>query len=698
MKPVEIEFLMRDGLTPGLDRAGKSAESLGERAERVSRGITDRIAAQKEQIASVEKSLMALTRQYETMSPGKAQLEMRAEIEACTKALAEEKAILMSLESGHETAATSAGRLSDELSRLQESMGRMRLEGRQDTTQYQEMTQRVAEISSEIGGLVTRMSTPVEADMTVRDSLTPAVKNADATVEGFRDKSSPPVEVSLSARDGVTPAVENADATVEGFRDKSSSPVEISMSARDGVTPAVENADATVEGFRDKSSSPVEVSLSARDSLTPAVENADATVEGFRDNSSSPVEISMSARDGVTPAVEAADSAVRVLGESAERVSKSLTDRIAAQKEQVAYVENSLKSLKKQYDSMSPGRAQLEMRAEIEACTRALEEDKAILSALESEQAGATGSTRRLSMELRQLQESMGRMRLEGRQGTEEYQEMAQRAAELADTIGDLRTQTNILAHDDAGLQGAISGINGLSGAFTAATGLMGVFASESENLAKIQTRVQSVMAVTMGLQQVMNTLNKDSAFRLVTLTKAKNLLTAANTRLASSLRISNTAAMALMGTLTLGLSVAVTAGIALWERYSDAQEEASQKAREFAGVEAEARAATAKSRVEIELAKESLKGFAGTRNQERIKVEELNRTYGESFGYYSTIAQWYDVLAEKGEAYTRMLVYQAEVQSLTAKAADVKTKIEEFKRQSPDEAETKSLFKNKCE
>ena len=690
MKPVEIEFLMRDGLTPGLDRAGKSAESLGERAERVSRGITDRIAAQKEQIASVEKSLMALTRQYETMSPGKAQLEMRAEIEACTKALAEEKAILMSLESGHETAATSAGRLSDELSRLQESMGRMRLEGRQDTTQYQEMTQRVAEISSEIGGLVTRMSTPVEADMTVRDSLTPAVKNADATVEGFRDKSSPPVEVSLSARDSLTPAVENADATVEGFRDNSSSPVEISMSARDGVTPAVENADATVEGFRDKSSSPVEVSLSARDSLTPAVENADATVEGFRDNSSSPVEISMSARDGVTPAVEAADSAVRVLGESAERVSKSLTDRIAAQKEQVAYVENSLKSLKKQYDSMSPGRAQLEMRAEIEACTRALEEDKAILSALESEQAGATGSTRRLSMELRQLQESMGRMRLEGRQGTEEYQEMAQRAAELADTIGDLRTQTNILAHDDAGLQGAISGINGLSGAFTAATGLMGVFASESENLAKIQTRVQSVMAVTMGLQQVMNTLNKDSAFRLVTLTKAKNLLTAANTRLASSLRISNTAAMALMGTLTLGLSVAVTAGIALWERYSDAQEEASQKAREFAGVEAEARAATAKSRVEIELAKESLKGFAGTRNQERIKVEELNRTYGESFGYYSTIAQWYDVLAEKGEAYTRMLVYQAEVQSLTAKAADVKTKIEEFKRQSPDEAETK--------
>lgn len=52
------------------------------------------------------------------------------------------------------------------------------------------------------------------------------------------------------------------------------------------------------------------------------------------------------------------------------------------------------------------------------------------------------------------------------------------------------------------------------------ATGIMGAFASENENLVKIQTRVQSVLAITMGLQQVMNALNKDSAFRLVTVVK----------------------------------------------------------------------------------------------------------------------------------------------------------------------------------
>lgn len=54
MKPVEIEFLMRDKLTPGLDKAGQSAESLGDKAEKVAKSITERISAQKEQIQYVE--------------------------------------------------------------------------------------------------------------------------------------------------------------------------------------------------------------------------------------------------------------------------------------------------------------------------------------------------------------------------------------------------------------------------------------------------------------------------------------------------------------------------------------------------------------------------------------------------------------------------------------------------------------------
>ena len=90
MKPVEIEFIMRDKLSPGIDKAGKSAETLGDKAEQVSKSITDRIAAQKEQIKYVESCLKDLKKQYDNLAPGKAQLEMRAEIDACTKALQED--------------------------------------------------------------------------------------------------------------------------------------------------------------------------------------------------------------------------------------------------------------------------------------------------------------------------------------------------------------------------------------------------------------------------------------------------------------------------------------------------------------------------------------------------------------------------------------------------------------------------------
>lgn len=393
-----------------------------------------------------------------------------------------------------------------------------------------------------------------------------------------------------------------------------------------------------------------------------------------------PVEIEFIMRDKLSDGVDKATKSTGSLGDRAEQVSKNITDRIAEQKEQIKYVESCLKDLKKQYDNLAPGKAQMEMRAEIEACTKALQEDKNILASLEAEHSKTAASSKRLSTQLEGLLDTMARLRLEGKQNTKEYQDMAAKAATLSDAIGDLRTQTNILANDNAGLQGVISGANGLSGVFTMATGLMGAFASENEDLIKIQTRVQSVMAITMGLQQVMNTLNKDSAFRLVTVVKMKKLLTAANTKLAVSLGISNAAATALMATLTLGLSAVITGLIVLWDKYGDAQEQAAEKAKERVKIESDGRAQMIKTRFEIENTTKSLKDFTGSKEQEKAKVEELNRKYGESFGYYNTVAEWYDVLIQKSDDYIQMLFLQAKAQSLVNKAVEADEKVNEVK------------------
>lgn len=371
---------------------------------------------------------------------------------------------------------------------------------------------------------------------------------------------------------------------------------------------------------------------------------------------------------------------ITISEEQAAAANKSLTDKITEQKAVVKQVEADVRALQKAYEKAAPGNAQSAALAELNAAKKALEEDKAILAELTAEQEKNKESNKRLSRQLRELQNDMARMRLNGEQNTEEYRQMAEKAAQLSDTLGDLRAQTSILANDDANLQGFISGVNGLSGAFTTATGVMSLFASENENLMKVQARVQSVMAITMGLQQLFNALNKDSAFRLVTVTKVKNLLTAANYRLATSLGISNAAATALMATLTLGLSVVITGLIVAWNKYSDAQEEAARKAQERVEIESQGRAEMIKTRFEIDTTRKSLKNFTGSKEEEKKKCEEMNRKYGEAFGYYDTVAQWYDVLTQKAEQYIQMLFLQAKAQALVNKATEVDAKLNETK------------------
>lgn len=394
-----------------------------------------------------------------------------------------------------------------------------------------------------------------------------------------------------------------------------------------------------------------------------------------------------------------AEKSVRNLREEYSRISleeeraaagsKSLTDRIREQKEVIGQIESDIKSLEKAYRGAAPGKAKVAALDELNAAKKALEEEKGALAGLQAEQEKTREGGKRLSMQLRELQDSMVRLRLEGKQDTEEYRKMAQQAALLSDTLADLNTQTKILSNDDANLQGFMSGVSGLAGLFTTATGALSLFASENENLAKIQTRVQSVMAITMGLQQVFNTLNKDSAFRLVTVVKMKNLLTAANTRLAVALGISTGAAQALMATLTLGLSAVITGLVVAWDRYSDAQEKAAEKAREMAKIESDGRAQMIKTRFEIESTLASLKEFTGTREEEKAKVKELNSKYGETFGYYDTLAQWYDILISKSDAYIRMLFLQAKAQSMVNKAVELDAKVAEAQAKPESDYDT---------
>lgn len=113
----------------------------------------------------------------------------------------------------------------------------------------------------------------------------------------------------------------------------------------------------------------------------------------------------------------------------------------------------------------------------------------------------------------------------------------------------------------------------------------------------------------------------------------------------------------------------------------------------EMAEIEKNGRAEMVRTRFEIDTVIASLKNFTGSKEQEKAKVEELNRKYGEAFGYYDTIAQWYDILKQKSADYIQMLFLQAKAQAMVSKAVEADEEINRIKSQSPDEAESAMGF-----
>lgn len=210
-----------------------------------------------------------------------------------------------------------------------------------------------------------------------------------------------------------------------------------------------------------------------------------------------------------------------------------------------------------------------------------LQEEKALKKQKETAEKNVSTQIS-LRTQLRNVREELALLEANGQRGTEAFKKLQQEAGRLTDAIGDATTQARIFSHDNRGLQGMISGLSGVVGAFSVAQGAVALFAGENEDLQKVMLKVQSLMSITIGLQQVANTINKDSAFMFTTVAKAKELLAAATNKLTIALGGSTIAAKALMATLTLGLSVAITVIIAALSKLQSKQAEAKKAQEEF--------------------------------------------------------------------------------------------------------------------
>lgn len=131
-----------------------------------------------------------------------------------------------------------------------------------------------------------------------------------------------------------------------------------------------------------------------------------------------------------------------------------------------------------------------------------------------------------IKKKLRDLKAIMAQMNLDGLTGTDQFTLIAEKAGALSDAMGDASTAIRQYSNDTFKLQAGIEAFQGITAAATVATGVMGLLGTENEKVEQAILKVQSAMAIMNGVQQIANTLNKDSALML----RLKSIWTAANT------------------------------------------------------------------------------------------------------------------------------------------------------------------------
>ncbi|OPC34570.1 hypothetical protein [Elizabethkingia miricola] len=116
-----------------------------------------------------------------------------------------------------------------------------------------------------------------------------------------------------------------------------------------------------------------------------------------------------------------------------------------------------------------------------------------------------------LNKYLKETVEQMQAMKATGQDNTAEYIELAKKASEYSEALKEVKKDVEAMGNS-AGLNVMINTLGLASGALSTVTGITSLFNDESKELQELMVKVQGTMAVTIGIQQIQNSLLKESA------------------------------------------------------------------------------------------------------------------------------------------------------------------------------------------
>ena len=291
-------------------------------------------------------------------------------------------------------------------------------------------------------------------------------------------------------------------------------------------------------------------------------------------------------------------------GKGIDSTKKSVADmtadfkkKIEAQKGVVRDLENFIKSLERQISKASDSAKKDNLIPSLLESERELVSAKTALSQLEDEFGKSGAGSTSLRTQMRNLREEMAMMT----EGTDEYRAAMVQLGDMMDKLGDINMQGRVIGDDERNIRATADAISGLSGAMSAGVGIASLFGTEQEKLAQIQTRLQAVMATTIGIQQVAQTLNQDSFFSIIVLHNVKKKWASAqallNTQLGIGVGLSKALMVSGIGLLLAGIAALVVQ----YDKWRKKQEEINALKKEFVAIESDTAKAMASEKVKLE-------------------------------------------------------------------------------------------------
>lgn len=313
-------------------------------------------------------------------------------------------------------------------------------------------------------------------------------------------------------------------------------------------------------------------------------------------------------------------------------------------------------------------------------------------------------ATKNLTKELKEMQKELAAMEAAGMRGSDAYNELAQRAGQLQDNIIDARNEIKRYASDTRLLDDTVDIVTSASAAWQVYQGAVNAFGIESKEAMEAMAKLQGIIAITNGLQKLnaQFTNNATATYKvyhailrfvgleekaLAVDTAATTVATEANTAATEAATVAQTANAAATNAATVSIKafrtalittgigalvVAIGALIAYWDDLkemfgglNDAEKAAIETTKILNEIYIESYKAYGKAAAEMELYKEKIETFNGTKEDEKRLVDELNKKYGDALGKYETLNEWKERLATSGEAYCTVLMKEAELQAL---------------------------------